>query len=276
MSAAASRSGLAAEASFACVTRACGPARHAVRRHAAPTSTVGRARRSALVAAACPARCMRWRRRRRQFPSSDADRRAADRDRHDRRRLPDDHGADHHRCADPDDARLCHRGRVGDGHQRQPGRRRRRAHERSLGGGRLHHGRARQLHARRRSRSPRSITTRPTRRRWRSPSRSRPRFGGGGDRGASRCGARRRSTRGDLMGASVLVAMGNDTADKTLDELQGIATTTTTAAPSRQLGVDATARDRRPAAPGLTALLAQLGVGRARGRAPAAPRAPGG
>jgi hypothetical protein len=34
---------------------------------------------------------------------------------------------------------------------------------------------------------------------------------------------------GDALGATVLVAMGNDTADKTLDELQGI--TTTTAAP---------------------------------------------
>jgi LytR cell envelope-related transcriptional attenuator len=32
---------------------------------------------------------------------------------------------------------------------------------------------------------------------------------------------------GDLAGANVLVAMGNDTADKTLDELQGITTTTT-------------------------------------------------
>ena len=35
---------------------------------------------------------------------------------------------------------------------------------------------------------------------------------------------------GDLAGANVLVAMGNDTADKTLDELQGITTTTTVAA----------------------------------------------
>ena len=34
---------------------------------------------------------------------------------------------------------------------------------------------------------------------------------------------------GDAKGATVLIAMGNDTADKTLDELQGI--TTTTAAP---------------------------------------------
>jgi hypothetical protein len=33
---------------------------------------------------------------------------------------------------------------------------------------------------------------------------------------------------GDLAGAGVLVAMGNDTADKTLEELQGITTTTTT------------------------------------------------
>jgi len=37
---------------------------------------------------------------------------------------------------------------------------------------------------------------------------------------------------GDLLGAGVLVAMGNDTADKTLEELQGIATTTTTGAPT--------------------------------------------
>lgn len=37
-------------------------------------------------------------------------------------------------------------------------------------------------------------------------------------------------TSGDLLGATVLVAMGNDIADKTLDELQGI--TTTTAAPA--------------------------------------------
>ncbi len=35
---------------------------------------------------------------------------------------------------------------------------------------------------------------------------------------------------GDAKGATVLIAMGNDTADKTLDELQGI--TTTTAAPA--------------------------------------------
>jgi hypothetical protein len=34
---------------------------------------------------------------------------------------------------------------------------------------------------------------------------------------------------GDAKGATVLIAMGNDIADKTLDELQGI--TTTTAAP---------------------------------------------
>ena len=36
---------------------------------------------------------------------------------------------------------------------------------------------------------------------------------------------------GDALGATVLVAMGNDIADKTLEELQGITTTTTTAAP---------------------------------------------
>jgi hypothetical protein len=36
---------------------------------------------------------------------------------------------------------------------------------------------------------------------------------------------------GDLKGATVLVAMGNDTADKTLDELQGITPPATSAAP---------------------------------------------
>jgi len=35
---------------------------------------------------------------------------------------------------------------------------------------------------------------------------------------------------GELAGAGVLIAMGNDVADKTLDELQGIVTTTTVAA----------------------------------------------
>ncbi len=45
---------------------------------------------------------------------------------------------------------------------------------------------------------------------------------------------------GDLAGANVLVAMGNDTADKTLDELQGITTTTTTA-PTTGTGTESSA-----------------------------------
>ena len=36
---------------------------------------------------------------------------------------------------------------------------------------------------------------------------------------------------GDALGAGVLVAMGNDVADKTLDELQGITPPATTAPP---------------------------------------------
>ena len=39
---------------------------------------------------------------------------------------------------------------------------------------------------------------------------------------------------GDLHGATVQVAMGNDTADKTLDELQGITPPATTAPPSTE------------------------------------------
>ena len=53
---------------------------------------------------------------------------------------------------------------------------------------------------------------------------------GGGDIEIVEMGAPPPVEGGDALGATVLVAMGNDIADKTLDELQGI-TTTTTAAP---------------------------------------------
>ena len=52
---------------------------------------------------------------------------------------------------------------------------------------------------------------------------------GGGDIQIQEMGAPPPVDTGDALGATVLIAMGNDTADKTLDELQGI--TTTTAAP---------------------------------------------
>jgi hypothetical protein len=48
---------------------------------------------------------------------------------------------------------------------------------------------------------------------------------------------------GDLGGAGVLVAMGNDIADKSLDELQGVVTTTTTTAAPDTLAVDTGAPD---------------------------------
>ena len=54
---------------------------------------------------------------------------------------------------------------------------------------------------------------------------------GGGDITIVEMGSPPPVDGGDAQGAGVLIAMGNDTADKTLDELQGI-TTTTTAAPS--------------------------------------------
>ena len=53
---------------------------------------------------------------------------------------------------------------------------------------------------------------------------------GGGDITIVEMGTPPRVDGGDALGAGVLIAMGNDTADKTLEELQGI-TTTTTAAP---------------------------------------------
>ena len=53
---------------------------------------------------------------------------------------------------------------------------------------------------------------------------------GGGDIEILEMGAPPPVDGGDALGATVLVAMGNDIADKTLEELQGI-TTTTTAAP---------------------------------------------
>ena len=53
---------------------------------------------------------------------------------------------------------------------------------------------------------------------------------GGGDIEIVEMGAPPPVESGDALGATVLVAMGNDIADKTLDELQGI--TTTTAAPA--------------------------------------------
>ena len=53
---------------------------------------------------------------------------------------------------------------------------------------------------------------------------------GGGDIEIVEMGAPPPVEGGDALGATVLVAMGNDIADKTLEELQGI-TTTTTAAP---------------------------------------------
>jgi hypothetical protein len=49
---------------------------------------------------------------------------------------------------------------------------------------------------------------------------------GGGDIEIVEMGAPPPVDTGDALGATVLVAMGNDTADKTLDELQGITTTT--------------------------------------------------
>jgi hypothetical protein len=52
---------------------------------------------------------------------------------------------------------------------------------------------------------------------------------GGGDITIVEMGSPPPVDTGDALGAGVLIAMGNDTADKTLDELQGI--TTTTAAP---------------------------------------------
>lgn len=52
---------------------------------------------------------------------------------------------------------------------------------------------------------------------------------GGGDIQIVEMGSPPPVDTGDALGATVLIAMGNDTADKTLDELQGI--TTTTAAP---------------------------------------------
>jgi hypothetical protein len=53
---------------------------------------------------------------------------------------------------------------------------------------------------------------------------------GGGDIEILELGSPPPVDGGDALGATVLVAMGNDVADKTLEELQGI-TTTTTAAP---------------------------------------------
>jgi hypothetical protein len=53
---------------------------------------------------------------------------------------------------------------------------------------------------------------------------------GGGDITIVEMGSPPPVDTGDALGATVLIAMGNDTADKTLDELQGI-TTTTSAAP---------------------------------------------
>ena len=52
---------------------------------------------------------------------------------------------------------------------------------------------------------------------------------GGGDIQVVEIGSPAPVEGGDLKGATVLVAMGNDTADKTLDELQGIAPPSTTA-----------------------------------------------
>jgi hypothetical protein len=52
---------------------------------------------------------------------------------------------------------------------------------------------------------------------------------GGGDIQVIEMGSPPPVDGGDLKGATVLVAMGNDTADKTLDELQGIAPASTTA-----------------------------------------------
>jgi hypothetical protein len=49
---------------------------------------------------------------------------------------------------------------------------------------------------------------------------------GGGDIEIVEMGAPPPVDTGDALGATVLIAMGNDTADKTLDELQGITTTT--------------------------------------------------
>jgi hypothetical protein len=49
---------------------------------------------------------------------------------------------------------------------------------------------------------------------------------GGGDIEIVEMGAPPPVDTGDALGATVLVAMGNDTADKTLEELQGITTTT--------------------------------------------------
>jgi hypothetical protein len=53
---------------------------------------------------------------------------------------------------------------------------------------------------------------------------------GGGDITIVEMGSPPPVDGGDALGAGVLIAMGNDTADKTLEELQGI--TTTTAAPA--------------------------------------------
>ena len=53
---------------------------------------------------------------------------------------------------------------------------------------------------------------------------------GGGDIQIVEMGAPPPVEGGDALGATVLVAMGNDTADKTLDELQGITTTTAASA----------------------------------------------
>ena len=62
---------------------------------------------------------------------------------------------------------------------------------------------------------------------------------GGGDIQIVEMGAPPPVEGGDALGATVLVAMGNDTADKTLDELQGI--TTTTAAPASTVAESTTA-----------------------------------
>jgi hypothetical protein len=59
---------------------------------------------------------------------------------------------------------------------------------------------------------------------------------GGGDIQVVEMGTPPPVDGGDLRGATVLVAMGNDTADKTLDELQGITPPSTTGAPDSTTG----------------------------------------
>ncbi len=62
---------------------------------------------------------------------------------------------------------------------------------------------------------------------------------GGGDITIVEMGSPPPVDTGDALGAGVLIAMGNDTADKTLDELQGI--TTTTGAPTDSTSESTTA-----------------------------------